>query len=759
MPKKSNMYLDVDPFKIIETGFHKSRAKVSESIFSLGNEYCGVRGYFEEGYSGDTLIGNYFNGIYEYAKSDTPNSYKGIVKRTHFTINSMNYFKCKIEVQDEALDLNISKFSDFSRTLDMKNGLYTRKFKWITKSGIIEVTFERMLNMINCHEAIQRITFNSNKDINLKLTLSLDSHVYHWGSDCYWDRDNEFKDANYFGVSAKTISTHQAITSMMYIDKEVNEYHFNDYSVDCELNINLKENQPFSVSRYVINIVNKETDENISTLRNQCKGKLDIFSKKGFDYVLDCNTKFFNNVWENSDIEVGGDDVNQQGIRFCIFELAQTYHGYEKDNNIGAKGLTGEAYSGHAFWDSETYCLPYYLFSSQIASKNLLMFRYNTLEEAKARAIDLDCEGACYPIATRNGKEGCNLWQHASLQFQPSTGVFYAITHYMNLYNDKEFLVNYGYEMIIEIAKFLLSRGAYNQDKTKFSFYNVMGPDEFQMMVNHNTYTNYMAKKVFDYLIDAIDNHYQDIKDVLLKCNFTCNHYQKMVDASQKMVILYDKNTKIFEQHDGFFDLPHIDINSIPTTDFPLYSHWSYDRIYRNDMIKQPDVLMFMFLYSQDFTIKEKKANYEYYEPRCIHESSLSPSIHSIFACELGKIEDAYKFFAFATRLDLDDYNCNTHEGIHTTSIAAAWMNIVYGFGGLRSDRDVLVLNPMIIDKWNYYSFKILYQGANIKVTCTNGNKKLVNIKILNNNILNNEIKINIKGKDYLIKDELQLEM
>jgi maltose phosphorylase len=259
-----------------------------------------------------------------------------------------------------------------------------------------------------------------------------------------------------------------------------------------------------------------------------------------------------------------------------------------------------------------------------------------------------------------------------------------------------------------------------------------------------------MAKKVFDYLLDVIDNNKYNVNKILQKCEVKDNFVSLLKEASEKMVILYDENTNLFEQHAGYFDLPHIDINSIPTSDFPLYSHWSYDRIYRNDMIKQPDVLMFMFLYNQDFTYLQKKANYEFYEPRCIHESSLSPSIHSIFACELNKKDEAKKFFEFATRLDLDDYNCNTLEGIHTTSIAAAWMNIVYGFGGLRSDKQVLSINPMIIDNWTYYSFKINYQNSLIKVVVDQEKVRIINT--------GKPVTINVYNTLYNIENELVLE-
>lgn len=354
------------------------------------------------------------------------------------------------------------------------------------------------------------------------------------------------------------------------------------------------------------------------------------------------------------------------------------------------------------------------------------------------------------PIATLNGKEGCNLWQHASLQFQPSTGVAYGIYHYMKVSHDDEFLLGYGLEMLLEISKFLLSRGQWNQDGSHFGFYSVMGPDEFKMMVNNNTYTNYMAKKTFEYTLSVIKDHQEDhlVAAVLAKTGVTQATLKQFQTAADKMLILYDEKTKLFEENEGFYDLPHIDPDSIPVTEFPLYAHWSYDRIYRSDLIKQPDVLMFMFLHSSAFSLEQKKANYEFYEPKCIHESSLSPSIHSIFASELGKEQEALDFFGFATRMDLDDYNRNAGEGLHTTSIAAAWMNIVYGFGGLRSDGDTLILNPSIPSIWPEYRFRFAYQGCRFDVTV---DKKQVAIS----KDADTPIALSIYGKKYQVGKSL----
>lgn len=715
MAKIKNSYLEIEPFGVREKGFHKDRNQVSESIFSLGNEYSGVRGFFEEGVSLPSLVGTYYNGIIEYALEETPSAYKGIVKRSHFTINSPNYLKCEIIIDDEKLDLAKVNFSSFERNLSFKSGLLERSFIWKLQNGKeVKITFLRLLGMKSPHSAIQKITFEPKDDMELDISFSIDGNILHWGKHCYWNAGEVIDKNNQYGLFLKTPTTHQSILSLMHIvanEKEVGIAEENK-EITVKYHLSLKKNKKEEFTRFVNNLVDKESSKRYEEMLKQSKEELEELVKKGLSSLLKENEEFFADAINNSDIEIDGDDEDQQGIRFCLFNLQQAYTGLAPDNNIGAKGLTGEAYSGHAFWDSETFCLPYYLFTNKKAAKDLLLFRYNTLEQAKRRAIDLDCEGAAYPIATRNGEEACTLWQHASTQIQPTTAVAYAIFHYMNIYDDVSFMNEYGLEMLLEIDKFLLTRGQWNQNHTNFGYYGVMGPDEFQVMVNHNTYTNLMAKKTFEYTFNILKDKRFNSKKILAKTSFNKEKLKEMKEAMEKMRILYDSKTHLFEQHDGFYDLPHIDVDKIPVTDFPLYSHWTYDRIYRNDMIKQPDVLMFIFLYNQDFTYEEKLANYEYYEPRCIHESSLSPSIHSILAEELGKEKEALSFFGFATRLDLDDYNRNTSEGLHMTSIAAAWMNIVYGYLGLRSDKPELAISPTLPSKWTHYSVKLTYKEA-----------------------------------------------
>lgn len=725
MGKFADKYLKVDPWEVVEEGFKPEYGRVSESIFSLGNEYMGVRGYFEEGYSGDKLVGNYLNGVFE-ERITEKSAYKGISNRATFIVNAVDWLYTRLKLDSEELDIAKSKITGFKRKLDMKTGILTREFVWSTSSGKeLKVEFTRFLSMITPKLGCQRITLTPlNFSGNIEMKTGLDfSPIHETLQKSLWDCIKKSYDGGVVSSVGRTLSSGHMVYAGFGLncDQPLGYKYFEcDKLNGLEFGMELSMGRKTTISKMVVVHAEKQSCVESSKVWADGNKLAKGHCGRKFDEVSDENSKYWEKIWNTFDINIEGDPDNQQGIRYCIFQMHQTYHGEDPSLNIGAKGLTGEAYGGQAFWDTETYCLPFYLFNNPKAARNLLEYRYNTLPNAIERAKDLDCEGACYPIATLDGTEGCTLWQHASLQFQPSTAVAYGIRHYVKITGDKDFLYEKGIEMLVQICRFLSTRGQWSSRTGKFGYYCVMGPDEFQMMVNNNCYTNYMAKKTFEYTIGVLADVkankpgiYSIIKDRLkLKDSET----ESWGGMAQKMRIPLEEGTGIYEQHEGYFDLPHIDIKKIPVEDFPLYHSWSYDRIYRNDMIKQPDVLMFMFLYNQEFSHEAKKVNYEYYEPRCIHESSLSPSIHSVFASELGRHKEAFDFFSFATRMDLDNYNRNTREGLHTTSIAAAWVNIVYGFGGMRSDGEILAFNPSKPAAWQSYSFRILYGGSVLSV-------------------------------------------
>ncbi len=756
MVKYADKYFLTDEWKIIEKNFDPSYSEVAESVFSLANEYMGIRGYFEEGYSGKKLLGSYFNGIYE-EKKQAGQGYKGVVDITEFMVNSVDWLYTRITLDDAVLDLGISKFRDFERVLDMRSGLLARSFIWQTEKGKeLKITFERLVSMNNNGRAAQRITIcplNFNGEI--RLISGLDFATVHKTAEAdLWNCISFTEEKNYLGALGETVNTGQCVYSScsLKVPEEAQvQQNREDKKIFFQITLPLQENKEAVVSKSIWNVVSgKGLTEDF---KKQYERAGEELAESGFEEILGENKGWWQKVWDRADIEIEGDELNQQGIRFCIFQMFQTYHGAVEGTNIGAKGLTGEAYNGNAFWDTEMYCLPFFLFNDAKAAKNLLLFRYLTLPEAKKRAKALDCEGAFYPVATISGKECCNLWQHASLQMQASTAVAYGIWIYEKITGDEDFMAQYGLEMLAEICRMLATRGAFFEDGTKYGYFGVMGPDEFQMMVNNNCYTNFMAKFTFNYTLDAckrIKKGQPDAYKVIVqKLNLKEEEIERWNIMAESMYLPYDKETKRFEQHEGYFRLPHIDVDEIPVEDFPLYHHWSYDRIYRNDMIKQPDVLMFLLLFNSSFDEEVLRSNYDYYEPRCIHESSLSPSVHSILASQLKKKKEAYDFFQFATRMDLDNYNRNSNEGIHTTSIAAAWMNIVYGFGGLRSDGKELKLCPTLPEKWNSYTFRLSYQSDVLMIKV---NHDSVTIASLNGK----DIQLELYGSPITAKKEPQ---
>lgn len=756
MAKSADIYYKVHPWKITEEGFNKDYALVSESIFSLGNEYMGTRGSFEEGYSGNSLSGSYFNGIYESIQLET-SSYKGIVDKTDFIVNSADWLYTRIEADGELLDLNTVKFKDFYRELDLKSGILTRSYIWVLANGKeVKLEFTRFLSMKGAESAVQKIIITPlNFSGEMMLHSGIDfTQIHHMTGRNMWKVVSRSADESTISMLGNTISTDQSLLVSCkflcdYIKKE-DEQEEKQYIRKFTLLV--EEGKTLEFTKIIRNISRKgKSDSDKKAFDKKCEENAAVLQALTYSTLKSETIAWWDRAWQESDIEIKGDELNQQGIRYCIFQMHQTYHGADKGTIIGAKGLTGEAYSGNTFWDTEAYCLPFYIFNNPQAAKHLLEFRYLTLSEAMDRAKDLDCEGAFYPIATITGSECCSLWQHASLQLQASTAVAYGYWHYENITGDNQFIFEKGLPILIEVSRMLASRGDWSGDGLRYGFYGVMGPDEFQMMVNHNCYTNYMGKKTLEYTLDVLKRCSEMTPEIYAAAirdrGLTEKETEKFRMIAENMYIPYQEETGIFEQHEGYFNLPHIDINQISMEEFPLYHHWTYDRIYRNNMLKQPDVLMMMLLYNKDFTKEQLESNYDYYEPKCIHESSLSPSVHSILASQLKKEEEAYKFFGFATRMDLDNYNRNTGEGLHTTSIAAAWMNIVYGFGGMRSDGKELSFAPSLPKQWEGYSFRVHWKGDILFVAVDKNQMRISSKKC-------NGIKVLIYEKEYTIGQE-----
>ncbi len=735
MAKVAKRYLEVDPWIIQEKGFHPERSLVSESLFSLANEFMGVRGYFEEGYSGRTMVGSYFNSIFERFFIDHPFRHRGMAKEEQKMLNSVDWLYTRLKLEGKQLDLAECKFKDFRRSLDMREGVLKRSLIWqIDDEKKLKLNFQRFVSMADPNIGCQKITFEPiNFDGEIEVTAGLDFNLHHHNTSGFisepfesvWQSRKQGIEENMLSIMAQVPNTGHRIFSSIQLryDQDIKpEIIKKEKFLANKFRLKLQQGNKTELERIAVNVTEKDPQIQDKEFWGSALNKAKQFTQTDYKAQYENHVNYWKETWDKLDIEIKDDPLNQQGIRFCIFHMHQSYHGYDPSLNIAAKGLSGDGYDGKAWWDSETYCLPFYLFNNPKAARNLLDYRYKTLPEACRRSKEVDgCEGARYPMSTIDGKETTFVWQHGDLEIHVSAAITYGLWHYVNITGDDQFLYDKGAEILIQVCRYYASRGDFSQKNRDYGFWNVMGADEFHMQVNNNAYTNVMAKKTFQYTLDVLkqmENRKPDLYENLIKkVNLKSREKEDWKYKAERMRTNFDEKTKLYEQHDGFFDYPHLDLDKLTEDDIPIYDNWPYLKIFRYDMLKQPDVLLLLFFFSHEYSKECKSVNYDYYEERCIHESSLSPAIHSIMAAELDKHDEAYEFFKYATRLDLDDYNRNTAIGLHVTSMAAAWMNIVYGFGGMRSDADLLSFEPSIPANWNSFRFRIIYRDSVMQVS------------------------------------------
>jgi maltose phosphorylase len=726
MAKVAKHYLEVDPWVIEEKGFHPEHSLVSESIFSVANEFMGVRGYFEEGCDCRSMLGSYFNGIYIRGKHQYSTKFRGFAEEYTYMVNAVDWLYTRILLDGEKLDLAHSEYTDFARGLDMREGVLYRSFVWKSRSGkSVRFVFKRFVSMDRPFLGVQRIEIEPidfSGQISLKLGLDF-STTYYLKGRCMWKSLKRQAIDDVYAIMAAAEGSNHRIFSAFRLDcnqsiqlqkTEEDDFIGVDLSVKCE------KGKPLIFEKMTYHHTEKNPEVSDDKVWEDGLSVAEKYRSLTFEQALQKQKAYWANTWEQLGVGIEGAPEDEQGLRFSLFTLYQTYHGLDASLNVGAKGLTGEHYWGVAFWDTETYCLPFYLFNNPSAAENLLRYRYKTLKGALERAKQLDCEGARYPMCTIDGEEICDVWQHGDLEIHISAAVAYGLMLYEQVSGDRQFLYDEGVEMLLQICRYYASRGGWGERSGQWGYYGVMGPDEMHMMVNNNCYTNMMAKKTMEYTLGLVEKMKLQapakLKGAFSRVSLRDGELADWADKAGRTYIPQDKKTMIFEQHDGYFDLPHIGFHSIDESQFPLAENWAYVRRLRYDLIKQPDVLLLMLFFSGEFNYKTKLNNYEFYEPRCCHESSLSPCIHSVLAAELGRDDEAHEYSKYAFRLDLDNYNNNTNEGLHVTAMAGAWMNLVYGFARMRVDGGVLRFAPSIPKGWRAFHFTIIYRGCRLNV-------------------------------------------
>lgn len=737
-------YIKPDNWSIIEEGFDAERVKSSESLFSIGNGVMGQRANFEENYTGDTFQGSYIAGIYYPDKTKVGWWKNGYPKYFAKVLNAPNWIGIDIEINGENFDLNsCTAVKNFRRELNMKEGWYNRSFEATLQNGTeISANIRRFLSLDLDEVGVINYEITAlNRELQLVYKPYIDAGVTNedanW-EEKFWEPLEVKHQENKAFVTAQTFKTHFKVTTFMQNGIFENGKNLN---LSPEIVSATSEKIQFSycvtvpkgtksliqkIGGYTVSLNHENT---LSAAEDAIKTALET----GYDKLLQQQIEAWAKIWEMSDITIDGDVKAQQGIRFNIFQLNQTYLGKDSRLNIGPKGFTGEKYGGSTYWDTEAYCIPFYMATKdQQVARNLLTYRYNQLDKAIENAqnnLGFKNGAALYPMVTMNGEECHNEWEITHEEIHRNGAIAFAIFNYVRFTGDYSYIPEKGLEVLIGIARFWHQRVSFSKSKNQYMILGVTGPNEYENNVNNNFYTNYIAKWCIDYAYEQIQKvsleYPSDHKRIIEKVKLSDTELQDWKKVSGNMYFPVSKELGIYLQQDGFLDKDLVPVKDLDPSQRPINQKWSWDRVLRSPYIKQADVLQCFYFFEDHFSKEELKRNFEFYESFTVHESSLSPCVHAILAAVLDKMDMAYNFYLRTSRLDLDDYNKEVAEGCHITSMAGTWMSIVEGFGGMRVKNDALHFSPKIPKEWTGYSFKINFRNQILKVAINHNETQL----------------------------------
>ncbi|MFP5439427.1 MAG: glycoside hydrolase family 65 protein [Bacteroidia bacterium] len=730
-------YIVPDNWSVIEEGFDAERVRSSESLFSIGNGAMGQRANFEEHYSGHTFQGSYIAGVYYPDKTKVGWWKNGYPEYFAKVLNAPNWIGIDVEVNGEALDLaKCSVVNNFRRELNMKEGWYSRSFEAVLQNGTeIKVNVKRFLSVTEDELGVIKyevtplnraavITYKPYVDAGVK---NMDAN---W-EETFWEPTGVHHEANEAFVSARTYKTKFGAATYMHNSILLNgndlqilpvSKEATDSKVQFAYTVEANQNDVVGIVKfggYTVTL-NHAEDQLVSA----AKAVITSAKAKGYDALLEEQKQAWAGIWEMADITIDGDVKAQQGIRFNIFQLNQTYLGKDARLNIGPKGFTGEKYGGSTYWDTEAYCIPFYMATKdQQVARNLLTYRHVQLGKAIENAEKLGFKNgaALYPMVTMNGEECHNEWEITFEEIHRNGAIAFAIYNYYRFTGDYSYIPEKGLEVLIGIARFWLQRATFSSHKNKYMILGVTGPNEYENNINNNFYTNYIAQWCIRYAAEQLNvvkaDYPADYARIMDIVKLDAEELAAWKEVADGMYFPYSEEHGVYLQQDGFLDKELVQVSQLDRSQRPINQKWSWDRILRSPYIKQADVLQGFYFFEDHFSKEALERHFDFYEPLTVHESSLSPCVHSIQAAVLGRMEQAYTFYLRTSRLDLDDYNKEVEEGLHITSMAGTWMSIVEGFGGMRVKNDTLHFEPKIPAQWNGYSFKINFRGQVLKVS------------------------------------------
>lgn len=773
----------IEVWDITEQEFQKENNYRNETTFALSNGYIGTRGTFEEAYPFDIdtgLEGNFVNGFYESEHIRYGEANFGSPLLSQSLLNLPNLKETRVILDGEEFSMEEGSVESYKRTLHMKEGVLERTLVWCSPKGKKTkikvnrlVSFARKNIMIIRYE-VTPLNYNGSVEFVSKLCADVENHTRKTNPIVDYgpfgrrlEKKNLWAKEDGLYYEGETIGSHltmacgsvHTILSEGEVIEESWKSEIGDLEASISCTLDGREEETITLEKFVC----------YSTQLDMPKEKLETFvteeltraRQEGYSYLEERQKEYMERFWKIADVRIKGNEALQQGIHFNLFHIIQSA-GRDGRTGMGAKGLSGEGYEGHYFWDTEMYVLPVLVYTEPEAARHLLDYRYSTLEQARARARILGHEkGALYPWRTINGEEASTYYPLGTAQYHINGDIAYALSLYLQVAGDVEYLKEKGAEMLIETARVWADVGSFAECKDgKYCICDVTGPDEYNVLVDNNFYTNLMARENLRDAVDAVEyleKHAPKCLEALEeKLEFSKEETLLWKEIIEKMYFPYDEKRQVYPMDDGFMMRKPWDENKIP----PEKRAWLYENyhplfIMRHRMSKQADAILGMYLHSNLFTKEEIKRNYDFYQEVTLHHSSLSTCIFGIVACSIGYLKEGYEYFSQSARMDLDDYHNNFYAGIHAANMAGTWQAIVNGFAGVRCQQSELRFEPSIPEEWEEYAFRLRFRGTLLEIEISKKEAKFTVIEGTKIQFLVGEKEIILQGEGETYVEEL----
>ena len=735
-----------DEWHIIEKGFHPEFLAQLETMLAVGNGYLGMRGCPEEG-GPNAENGTFINGFYETRPIVYDEEAYGFAKTGQTILNVTDSKIIKLFVDDEPFWLPNAHCLRYDRRLNMQSGTLDREILWETPAGKqVLITSRRLVSFVHRHLAAisYRVTLlntaapvviasemlanapgtHANGDDPRRASVFAGRTLHHRAS---YVKDRRIVLCHATEKSRMTLTCatdHVLETACPHAYTAVHTEDFGQVAFTIEA----RPGCPIHLTKYMV--YHTSPTASSAELCGRAEWTLDRMMHQGFQPLLAAQEQYMDDFWRRSDVRVK--DIRedrmkrttveiQQAIRFNLFHILQASARAE-DAGVPAKGLTGQAYEGHYFWDTEIYLLPFLTYTLPRIARNLLTFRYQMLAQARAHARQLGHRGAMFPWRTISGEEASAYYAAGTAQYHINADIMYALRKYVQATGDERFLQDCGAEMLVETARLWLDLGFYSERKGgAFCINGVTGPDEYNTVVNNNAYTNLMARENLRYAAQTVESlraTKPDVYDALVhKTALQPSEVEAWKRAAEHMYVPYDEQMGITPQHDSFLDDEPWDFQSTPPDHYPLLLFYHPLNIYRKQVIKQADVVLAMFLLGEAFSPEAKQRNFAFYDPLTTGDSSLSSCIEAIIAAQIGDMEKAIRYGMAALLMDLADVGGNVKDGCHIASMGGTWMMLTYGFGGMRDDDGTLSFWPRRAPEDNaILRFPLTYRGQMLEV-------------------------------------------